>query len=98
QDHALVAWRPEDGYCAVLDTAVPEPLLVLRPAASGTVLCVAGVREREQKVGTIRIGADGCTYQAIPYQGEQILDAELDAAGERIVAACADRCIRILDA
>ena len=98
QDHALVAWRPEDGYCAVLDTTVPEPLVVLRPAASGTVLCVAGVRGREQKVGTIRIGADGCTYQAIPYQGEQILDAELDRAGERIVAACADRCIRILDA
>ncbi len=60
------------------------------------MLCVAGVRE--QKVGTIRIGADGCTYQPIPYQGKQILDAELDTAGERIVAACADRCIRILDA
>ena len=95
-DHALVAWRAEDGYCAVLETAMPEPLSVLRPSALGNVLCVAGVRE--QKVGIIRMSADGCAYEAIPYQGSQILDAELDAAGERIVAACADRRIRILDA
>jgi len=95
-DHALVAWRAEDGYCTVLETVVPKPLAVLRPSPSGDVLCVAG--EREQRVGIIRLDASGCTYAATSYKGSQILDAELDAPSERIAAACADHCIRILDA
>jgi len=96
EDGALIAWHPQHAGTRVLRSRIPAPLVALQIAPDEqSVLFVAGFRS--QVVGLCTRDGEVWSTAIVPYDGPPAMDAKADWAAGRLLLACQDRCLRIID-
>jgi hypothetical protein len=91
----LVAWNYVQGEVDVLTQGVAEPVAVLRASSGGQLLCISGTGR--QRILLVSATARTVTLD-VPWDGERIVDADVDASGQLLVTLCADRSLSLVSA
>ncbi len=97
EDHALVAWQPEQDKVTILLENLPAPLVVLRFSSDEDyILCIAG--NNPTSIGIINWNGEEWKKKNIPFTGAPIADLDYDPKTQKFAISQKNRCISVMDA